>query len=108
MTELELSVILLLSSFAIGFLGALSGLGGGSILTPILFLFLGVDLKYAMGSSLVAAIATSSGAAAAYVKEGYTNMRVGMFLELATTFGAIFGAIWRAWHLSHLFRCCLG
>lgn len=61
-------------------------------MTPILFLFLGVDLKYAMGSSLVAAIATSSGAAAAYVKEGYTNMRVGMFLELATTFGAIFGA----------------
>lgn len=92
MTELELSLILLFSSFGIGFLGALSGLGGGSILTPILYLFLGVDLHYAMGSSLVAAIATSSGAAAAYVKEGYTNMRVGMFLELATTFGAILGA----------------
>lgn len=92
MTEIELSAILLFSSFAIGFLGALSGLGGGSILTPVLFLFLGVDLRYAMGSSLIAAIATSSGAAAAYVREGYTNMRVGMFLELATTCGAIAGA----------------
>ncbi|MBX9720418.1 MAG: sulfite exporter TauE/SafE family protein, partial [Candidatus Obscuribacterales bacterium] len=74
MTELNLSIVLLLSSFLIGILGAMSGLGGGSILTPVLYLFLGVDLRYAMGSSLIAAIATSSGAAAAYVKEGYSNL----------------------------------
>ncbi len=93
LTELNLSIVLLLSSFLIGILGAMSGLGGGSILTPVLYLFLGVDLRYAMGSSLIAAIATSSGAAAAYVKEGYTNLRVGMFLEIATVSGAIFGAL---------------
>jgi len=93
LTELNLSIILLLSSFAIGILGAMSGLGGGSILTPVLYIFLGVDLHYAMGTSLVATIATSSGAAAAYVREGYTNLRVGMFLETATTTGAICGAL---------------
>lgn len=92
MTELSLSITLLLTSFLVGILGAMSGLGGGSILTPILFLFLGVDLRYAMGTSLVAAIATSSGAAAAYVREGFTNLRIGMFLEVATSSGAILGA----------------
>ncbi len=80
------------ASLAAGFLGALTGLGGGVVLVPLLVL-LGVDLHYAIGASLVSVIATSSGAASAYVKEGFTNARIGMFLELATTTGAIAGAM---------------
>ena len=79
-------------SAAAGFLGALTGLGGGVVVTPVLTLLLGVDLHYAMGASLVSVIATSSGAAAAYVREGFSNVRVGMFLEMATTVGAVAGA----------------
>ncbi len=75
-----------------GFLGALTGLGGGVIVTPALTLLLGVDMRYAIGASLVSVIATSSGAAAAFVREGYSNIRVGMFLEVATTLGALLGA----------------
>ena len=75
-----------------GFLGALTGLGGGVVLVPMLTLLLGVDIRYAIGASLVSVIATSSGAAAAYVKEGISNIRIGMFLEVATTLGAIVGA----------------
>ena len=75
-----------------GFLGALTGLGGGVVITPALTALLGVDLHYAIGASLVSVIATSSGAAAAYVREGYSNIRAGMFLEIATTLGAIAGA----------------
>src|SRR5580704_5041382 len=75
-----------------GFLGSLTGLGGGVVVTPALTILLGVDLHYAIGASLVSVIATSSGAAAAYVKEGYSNIRVGMFLEIATTLGAVAGA----------------
>ena len=80
------------ASAAAGFLGALTGLGGGVVITPVLTLLLGVDLRYAIGASLVSVIATSSGAAAAYLREGYTNMRIGMFLEIATTLGALGGA----------------
>ena len=61
-------------------------------MTPALTLFLGVDIRYAIGASLVSVIATSSGAAAAYVRDGYSNIRIGMFLEIATTLGALFGA----------------
>lgn len=75
-----------------GFLGALTGLGGGVVVTPALMVLLGVDIHYAMGASLVSVIATSSGAAAAYVKEGFSNVRIGMFLEIATTIGAVAGA----------------
>jgi uncharacterized membrane protein YfcA len=75
-----------------GLLGALTGLGGGVVIVPLLTLGFGVDIRYAIGASLVSVIATSSGAAAAYVKEGYSNIRVGMFLEVATTFGALTGA----------------
>jgi uncharacterized membrane protein YfcA len=75
-----------------GFLGSLTGLGGGVVVTPALTLLVGVDLHYAMGASLVSVIATSSGAAAAYVREGFSNVRVGMFLEIATTVGAVAGA----------------
>ncbi|MBV9506703.1 MAG: sulfite exporter TauE/SafE family protein [Acidobacteriia bacterium] len=75
-----------------GFLGALTGLGGGVVVTPALTVLLGVDLHYAIGASLVSVIATSSGAAAAYVREGFSNIRAGMFLEIATTLGALAGA----------------
>ena len=75
-----------------GFLGALTGLGGGVVIVPLLALVFGVDIHYAIGASLISVIATSSGAAAAYVREGYSNIRIGMFLEIATTIGALAGA----------------
>src|SRR5207302_8800622 len=71
---------------------SLTGLGGGVVLVPLLTLFFKVDIRYAIGASLVSVIATSSGAAAAYVKEGFSNIRIGMFLEIATTLGALLGA----------------
>jgi uncharacterized membrane protein YfcA len=89
---LELTALLGLISAAAGFLGALTGLGGGVVLTPAMVLLLGIDLHYAFGAALVSVIATSSGAAAAYVREGYSNIRIGMFLEIATTVGAVCGA----------------
>jgi uncharacterized protein len=89
---LEFTVLVWLGSVAAGFLGALTGLGGGVVIVPLLALLFGVDLRYAIGASLISVIATSSGAAAAYVKEGYTNIRIGMFLEIATTLGALAGA----------------
>src|SRR5271157_5632968 len=92
MTILLFTVLIALGSFVAGFLGALTGLGGGVVIVPLLTLAFGVDIKYAIGASLVSVIATSSGAASAYVKEGFTNMRIGMFLEIATTFGALLGA----------------
>jgi uncharacterized membrane protein YfcA len=91
MTVTVFSVVVFVVSFVAGFLGALTGLGGGVVVTPALTL-LGVELHYAMGASLVSVIATSSGAAAAYVKEGFSNVRAGMFLEIATTLGAVAGA----------------
>jgi len=81
-----------LGSLLAGFLGSLTGLGGGIVIVPLLTLIFGVDIRYAIGASLVSVIATSSGAAAAYVREGYSNIRIGMFLEIATTVGALFGA----------------
>lgn len=92
MNILEFTLIVGCSSLLAGFLGALTGLGGGTILVPVLTLMFGVDIRYAIGASLISVIATSSGAAAAYVKEGFTNIRVGMFLEVATTSGALVGA----------------
>jgi hypothetical protein len=84
---------MLLASFAAGMLGALTGLGGGVILVPVLTLYFKVDIHYAIGTSLVAVIATSSGSAAAYVREGYTNLRIGIFMEIATTIGALLGTL---------------
>jgi uncharacterized membrane protein YfcA len=92
MSVLEFSLLVWMGSLAAGFLGALTGLGGGVVIVPLLVLIFGVDLRYAIGASLVSVIATSSGAAAAYVREGYSNLRVGMFLEVATTIGALLGA----------------
>jgi uncharacterized membrane protein YfcA len=87
-----MSGLIALGAFVAGLLGALTGLGGGIVIVPLLTLGLGVDLRYAVGTSLVAVVATSSGAAAAYVKEGFTNIRVGMLLEVATVGGALLGA----------------
>jgi len=84
--------IVFFGSLLAGFLGALTGLGGGVVVVPLLTLALGVDIRYAVGASLVSVIATSSGAAAAYVREGFSNIRIGMFLEIATTLGALLGA----------------
>lgn len=93
MSVIIFTVILLVGSYFAGLLGSLTGLGGGFIIIPLLTLLLHVDIHYAIGASLVSVIATSSGAAAAYVKEGLTNIRLGMFLEIATTAGAFTGAI---------------
>jgi uncharacterized membrane protein YfcA len=92
MNIFEFTLLIWLGSLAAGFLGSLTGLGGGVVLVPLLTLVFGVDIRYAIGASLVSVIATSSGAAAAYVKEGFSNIRIGMFLEIATTMGALVGA----------------
>jgi uncharacterized membrane protein YfcA len=92
MSVFLLTTLVWLGSLAAGFLGSLTGLGGGVVIVPLLTLAFGVDIRYAIGASLVSVIATSSGAAAAYVKEGFTNLRIGMFLEMATTVGALAGA----------------
>lgn len=89
---IEFSSAVLLTSFFAGLLGALTGLGGGVVIVPALALLFHVDLRYAIGASLVSVIATSSGAAVAYVREGFSNVRIGMFLEVATTLGAVGGA----------------
>ena len=97
MTTLELTLLIGGGAFLAGLLGALTGLGGGVVIVPLLTLGFGIDFRYAVGASLVSVIATSSGAAVAYVREGYTNIRVGMLLEVATTVGALFGAALAAW-----------
>ena len=91
MTILTFTLILLLAAYSAGLLGSLTGLGGGVVVIPVLTLGFGVDFHYAIGAALVASIATSSGSGSAYVKEGITNIRLGMFLEIATTLGAVCG-----------------
>lgn len=90
MTILALKIFII--SILAGVFGSILGLGGGIIITPVLTLVFGVDIKYAIGASIVSVIATSSGAAIAYIKDKITNIRIGMFLEIATTIGAITGA----------------
>lgn len=91
-TILTFTVILLVGAYCAGLLGSLTGLGGGVVVIPLLTLCFDVDFHYAIGAALVASIATSSGSGSAYVKEGITNIRLGMFLEIATTIGAVIGA----------------
>jgi len=93
MSVLTFTLILLLGAYLAGLLGSLTGLGGGVVVIPLLTLAFGVDIRYAIGAALLASIATSSGSASAYVKEGITNIRLGMFLEIATTIGAVIGAL---------------
>src|SRR6266481_3160626 len=92
MTPLSFTFITLCISIVAGVLGSLLGLGGGIVVVPALTLFLHIDIRYAIGASIVSVIATSSGAAAAYVRERMTNLRVAMFLEIGTTTGALSGA----------------
>src|SRR3989441_12076076 len=92
MNILQFTLLVWIGSVIAGLLGSLTGLGGGVVLVPLLTIFFKVDIRYAIGASLVSVIATSSGAAAAYVKEGFSNIRIGMFLEIATTLGALLGA----------------
>lgn len=104
-------LILFLGAILAGFLGSLTGLGGGVVVIPLLSLGFGVDMRYAIGAALVTSIASSSGAAAAYIKEGITNVRIGMFLEIATTTGAVVGAIIAIWldkqYIAIIFGCVL-
>ncbi len=108
MSILFFTLILLAGAFAAGLLGSLTGLGGGVVLIPLLTLIFNVDIRYAIGSALVASIATSSGSAAAYIKEGITNIRIGMFLEIATTTGAIIGALIAVYTATHIVAIIFG
>src|SRR5512143_813245 len=83
--------LLFLVSIIAGFVGAMSGMGGGVILIPALTFF-GMDIKHAIAVSIVSVIATSSGSASAYVRDRITNLKVGMFLEMFTIVGALAGA----------------
>jgi uncharacterized membrane protein YfcA len=93
MDELVFDILVATGSVLAGIIGALIGLGGGVIITPLLVLVFGVDIRYAMGAALCSVIATSSGAAAAYLRDGIANMRIGLFLCVATTIGAVCGAL---------------
>ncbi|WP_449461716.1 sulfite exporter TauE/SafE family protein [Tardisphaera miroshnichenkoae] len=84
---------MLVVSLIAGFVGALTGLGGGTVLVPIYTIMMGIPIIYAVGASLISTIATSSGSASAYVREGIANMRIGISLEIATTLGAIIGSL---------------
>jgi uncharacterized protein len=108
MTVLTFTIAVWAISLVAGFLGSLTGLGGGVVVVPALTILLGVDIKYAIGASLVSVIATSSGAAAAYVREGFSNVRIGMFLEIATTIGAIAGAWLAAFTSTHIIAIVFG
>src|SRR6201998_4605868 len=108
MSVIIFTVIILFGSYGAGLLGSLTGLGGGFIIIPLVTLLLNVDIHYAIGASLVSVIATSSGSAAAFVKEGITNMRLGMFLEIATTAGAMCGAIVAVYIPTHYIAVLFG
>lgn len=108
MNTLEFSSWIFCSSILAGLLGALTGLGGGVVIVPVLTLLFHIDIRYAIGASLVSVIATSSGAAAAYVREGFSNVRIGMFLEIATTLGALIGAYLTAMVSTHAIGIIFG
>jgi uncharacterized protein len=108
MNILEFTLLLFGTSVLAGLLGALTGLGGGVVIVPALALLFKVDIRYAIGASLVSVIATSSGAAVAYVREGLSNIRIGMFLEVATTAGALLGAYLTAKVSSHWIAIVFG
>jgi len=96
------------TSLLAGLLGALTGLGGGVVIVPALVLLFKVDLRYAIGASLISVIATSSGSAVAYIREGLSNIRIGMFLEVATTLGALLGAWLTARFSNHTIAVVFG
>lgn len=108
MTLLTFTLILLAAAYCAGLLGSLTGLGGGVVVIPVLTLGFGIDFHYAVGAALVSSIATSSGSGSAYVKEGITNIRLGMFLEIATTIGAVTGAFVAVWLNSSVIAVIFG
>ena len=93
MAAIEILVVLAVAAFLAGFGGSFLGIGGGVFLIPFMTLVLDIDIKIAIATSLIGVIATSSGAASVYVRDHLTNLRLAMFLEVATTFGAISGAL---------------
>lgn len=93
MTILGFSILLLFFAYIAGLVGALTGLSGGVVIIPVLVLLFHTNIHYAMGASLISVIATSSGATAAYLREGYTNLRIGLFLEVGAVIGALCGAL---------------
>lgn len=105
------ALLMLIVGVVAGFAGAILGLGGGIIVTPVLTLVMGMDIKYAIGASIIAVIATSSGATIAFLKDDVLNIRVAMLLEIFTTIGALTGAIlagiFNATVLFLLFGCLL-
>jgi uncharacterized membrane protein YfcA len=105
---IEFLLLLFFISILAGIFGSIVGVGGGVIIIPVLTLLLGVDIHFAIGASIVAIIGTSSGAASTYVKDKVTNLRVGMFLELATTTGAIAGAAIAAYANSAILELIFG
>ncbi len=92
MTPLEFALAAFALAVVAGVLGALLGLGGGIIVVPALAVLLGVEIRYAIGASIVAVIATSSGSALRFLREGLVNVRLALFLVLATATGALTGA----------------
>lgn len=90
---IETVILMIVIGVLAGIGGAVLGLGGGIIVTPVLTLFFHLDIKYAIGASIVVVIATSSGSTIAYLKDEVLNLRVAMFLEIATTIGALSGAL---------------
>jgi uncharacterized membrane protein YfcA len=108
MTVLSLTLIIFLGAFCAGLIGSLTGLGGGVVIIPLLSVVLGIDIHYAIGAALVSVIAVSSGSAAAYIREGITNMRLGMFLEIATTLGAVTGAFIAGFAPTHIIAILFG
>jgi uncharacterized membrane protein YfcA len=101
-------LLIFICSALAGTMGALVGLGGGVLIVPILTLAFGLPIHYAIGVSIIAVIATSSGAAAAYVRDRMTNMRIGMFLEIGTTLGAVSGAFLAAYVMPQLLFVIFG
>jgi uncharacterized membrane protein YfcA len=89
----EFFVLMFLFSVIAGIVGALVGVGGGILVVPALTLLFGIPIQYAIGASIVSVIATSSGSASAYVRDRITNLRIGMFLEIGSTVGAVIGAV---------------
>ncbi len=96
MNELGFDLTMLVASFAAGLLGALVGLGGGVLITPLLVLGFHIDIRYAMGAALASVIATSSGAGAAYLRDGVSNMRVGLFSASPRPWARLAAPCWPA------------
>jgi uncharacterized protein len=108
MGMIEFTGAVFFTSILAGLLGALTGLGGGVVIVPALVLLFHVDIRYAIGASIISVIATSSGAAVSYVREGFSNVRIGMFLEVATTLGALAGAYLTALISTHAIGIIFG